>query len=341
MWEAYCAFAHQFGISPTRAEFASLNGPPLSEVVQSLRTRHNLAVSQDQALTAYQREIHAAWPRSQPAHGAATLLETARDADWRVAVVTSNDRSRVEAWLDRFGLSDRVSTVVGGDVQPGKPDPTPYIVALTRLGCSPEASIAIEDSPQGYRSAAGSGARALFYRPFNREPGPEGVDALPSLAAACPLLHGEEPRLSLRLAAPADHSFLFSLRNDPSVVEYFRVSRALSPEELEARFRPDPTLIDKVTLVAEIAGDPAAMVRFDRQDTAYLVSIIVDRRYRGQGMGNIALRQAMDALRAMYNGATILAEVDQGNQASLRLFEACGFRRTGLRDRFATFKADP
>ena len=47
--------------------------------------------------------------------------------------------------------------VCGEDVTNGKPDPEAYLVALERAGCEAQEALAIEDSPQGAKSALAAG----------------------------------------------------------------------------------------------------------------------------------------------------------------------------------------
>ena len=52
-------------------------------------------------------------------------------------------------------------SVVGDDVERGKPHPDPYLLAAERLGVDITQCIAIEDSPTGVASALAAGATVL------------------------------------------------------------------------------------------------------------------------------------------------------------------------------------
>ena len=52
-------------------------------------------------------------------------------------------------------------SVVGDDVERGKPHPDPYLLAVERLGVDITRCIAIEDSPTGVASALAAGATVL------------------------------------------------------------------------------------------------------------------------------------------------------------------------------------
>jgi len=60
--------------------------------------------------------------------------------------------------LEALQLKDAFDTIILGEEQAkAKPDPTPYKVALDKLGLNAQQAIAIEDSPSGMRSAVNAG----------------------------------------------------------------------------------------------------------------------------------------------------------------------------------------
>jgi beta-phosphoglucomutase-like phosphatase (HAD superfamily) len=64
------------------------------------------------------------------------------------------------------------------DVSSGKPDPEPYLKAARRLGAEPHATVAVEDSGAGARSARAAGLYVVGYAPS----GEAFVGADPSIA---------------------------------------------------------------------------------------------------------------------------------------------------------------
>ncbi len=77
------------------------------------------------------------------------------------AIVTSAMPWYVEAVFARHPiLRDSFSVVVDqGDIENGKPDPEPFLVAASRLGRRPSDCLAVEDSVNGVRSARAAGCR--------------------------------------------------------------------------------------------------------------------------------------------------------------------------------------
>ncbi len=155
-------FAASFGRAASEAEFAASNGPPVPDFVARLKREWALPASLDELLRRYRALVDAAYLEVVPAPGALATLEAAFRHGWTVSVVTSNTGARARSWLARTGLAPFVDIVVGGDeVVLGKPDPEPYRVALARSACERAASIAVEDSLAGVRSALAAGLRSF------------------------------------------------------------------------------------------------------------------------------------------------------------------------------------
>jgi beta-phosphoglucomutase-like phosphatase (HAD superfamily) len=56
--------------------------------------------------------------------------------------------------------------VIGKEsIRIGKPDPEPYLVALSRCDCRPDCSIAVEDSDTGIAAASAACIPTFAYRP--------------------------------------------------------------------------------------------------------------------------------------------------------------------------------
>jgi HAD superfamily hydrolase (TIGR01509 family) len=93
--------------------------------------------------------------------GAVDLLADLRANGTRCALVTMSYRRFVDPILRRLP-ADTFEVVVTGDVvSRGKPHPEPYLTAAALLGVDPAATIAVEDSNTGARSAEAAGCTVL------------------------------------------------------------------------------------------------------------------------------------------------------------------------------------
>jgi HAD superfamily hydrolase (TIGR01509 family) len=92
------------------------------------------------------------------------LVEGAREgvqrigARWPLAVASSSPRRLIELVLDLAGLAAAFTVIVSSaEVARGKPAPDVYLRACELLGTEPGATVAVEDSGAGVRSAAAAG----------------------------------------------------------------------------------------------------------------------------------------------------------------------------------------
>ena len=92
---------------------------------------------------------------------------------YRLALASSTNGRAVERQLTNAGIIDFFETRTTGEmVEHSKPDPEIYLMACRSLGLKPEECIAVEDSPNGIRSAAAAGLKVIMV-PDKIEPFPE------------------------------------------------------------------------------------------------------------------------------------------------------------------------
>jgi HAD superfamily hydrolase (TIGR01509 family) len=95
--------------------------------------------------------------------GVREILAWLADKGWKVALATSSARRSAERNLASSGLARYFQAVVTGDMTArGKPAPDIYLLACSRLGSAPEDCFAVEDSPNGVRSAHAAGLRVIL-----------------------------------------------------------------------------------------------------------------------------------------------------------------------------------
>lgn len=90
--------------------------------------------------------------------GIRELLEYLKQSGIPSAIATATDYERAKAYLTRAGVFDSFDKIVCATmVESGKPAPDIYLYAAEQLGLSPCECMALEDSPNGVRSAAAAG----------------------------------------------------------------------------------------------------------------------------------------------------------------------------------------
>lgn len=93
--------------------------------------------------------------------GARELLAELRASGVKTALVTMSMRRMAQTVIDLIDFDAFDVVVAGDDVTRPKPFPDPYLQACTQLGVDPADTVAIEDSPNGLRSALAAGASSI------------------------------------------------------------------------------------------------------------------------------------------------------------------------------------
>jgi beta-phosphoglucomutase len=86
------------------------------------------------------------------------ILAWARNERILTALVTGSPRRSVEYVVPAGVISLFNAVITAGDVSRGKPDPEPYLKAMSALGVDAGEALVVENSPMGIRSASGAGA---------------------------------------------------------------------------------------------------------------------------------------------------------------------------------------
>ena len=141
--------------------------------------------------------------------------------------------------------------------------------------------------------------------------------------------------VALRAPEPSDLEFMLRLENDPAIWTFGDVHAPLSREALMQyliTYDADPLRAGQVRFVilsgAEAMG-AVDLFNIDPYQRTAFVGIALLPGSRGRGYGSEALRKLVGYGRHHLGLEAIAATVSTENPAGMRLFESCGFRRTG------------
>lgn len=95
--------------------------------------------------------------------GAISLLEHLRQKGIITAIATATDLERATQYLELTGLNGYFDKIISATmVKEGKPSPDVYLYACSQLGLRPSECVAVEDAPNGIRSAYRSGCHVIM-----------------------------------------------------------------------------------------------------------------------------------------------------------------------------------
>ena len=95
--------------------------------------------------------------------GALTLFEELKKRGISRAIATATDEERTARFLEKCGLTGMFDKIICASmVEHGKPAPDIYKLAVQRLGLSSDECVAVEDAPNGIRSAYDAGLKVIM-----------------------------------------------------------------------------------------------------------------------------------------------------------------------------------
>ena len=105
--------------------------------------------------------------------GVKKLLDHLKKEGVIIAIATATDIERTTRYLNSVGIYDYFDRICSAaDVPEGKPAPYVYLEACKQLGLDPADCFAVEDAPNGIKSAAAAGCKVIFI-PDQTEDEPE------------------------------------------------------------------------------------------------------------------------------------------------------------------------
>mgnify|MGYP000330187663 CR=1 FL=1 len=91
-----------------------------------------------------------------------SLMDRLVDEGYKIAVCSNSIRKTVLTVLSKLGIMEYMDYIISNeDVQNSKPHPEMYWRAISKMGCLPEETLIVEDSPYGLLAASRSKAHIL------------------------------------------------------------------------------------------------------------------------------------------------------------------------------------
>ncbi len=91
------------------------------------------------------------------------LLDYLKSNNYKIAVATATDMARTTVYLNKIKAVDYFDEIVCGNmVENGKPEPDIYLAAANALDLEPVECVALEDSPNGIKSAFSAGCKVIM-----------------------------------------------------------------------------------------------------------------------------------------------------------------------------------
>lgn len=157
-------FAQRYATKVEADDFLPFVGQGENRYIGGVAEKYGieLNVEADKALT-YKIYLEIIRGRLGPLPGVASFVDRCRSLGMKAAVATSADETKMVGNLLEIGLVRETFDVCvnGLDVENKKPHPEIFLLAIRRLGLSPEQCLIVEDAPSGILAGKAAGAMCL------------------------------------------------------------------------------------------------------------------------------------------------------------------------------------
>jgi beta-phosphoglucomutase len=144
-----------------------LEGMPSDNLVKEIFKKYNIKKELDQRLiekiSERKKEIFKEIEETHLIEGVRDLIEVLNECKCVKAIVTGAAKKEIELTIDKMiGLKNFDVVVSGDDVDVGKPNSAPFVVALQKMNIKPSECIVVENAPLGVEAANKAGIRCIL-----------------------------------------------------------------------------------------------------------------------------------------------------------------------------------
>ena len=137
-------------------------------------------------------------------------------------------------------------------------------------------------------------------------------------------------RIILRTVLPGDCEQIFKWQTTPGIRKFCRNPNVPTKQEHERWFYAGLQDTNRELIIVKFNGEPVGLLRLDTvesDDNTFEVSVLIAQEWQGKGIALDSLLQ----LRCLRTEEIFLAEILEGNTASIRLFISAGFKKVDER----------
>jgi beta-phosphoglucomutase len=144
-----------------------LEGMPSDNLVKEIFKKYNINKELDQGLiekiSERKKQLFKEIEDTHLIEGVRDLIEVLNECKCLKAIVTGAAKKEIELTIDKMiGLKNFDVVVSGEDVDVGKPNSAPFVVALQKMNIKPSECLVVENAPLGVEAAHRAGIRCIL-----------------------------------------------------------------------------------------------------------------------------------------------------------------------------------
>ena len=150
------AFREIVNLEIDKRDVYLLEGIPGPSLIKEIFKRNNLKPPDEKLvknISDRKKRLFEEMRKARAFPGVKELIESLNCKNCLTAVVSGASRKEVESLLEQNNLSKFDLIISSEDLEEGKPNPQPFIMALSKLKLNPSEALVVENAPLGVESA--------------------------------------------------------------------------------------------------------------------------------------------------------------------------------------------
>jgi beta-phosphoglucomutase len=149
-----------FGVEIKKEDYFPLEGTKVLEIARIISEKHNLN-SNFEEIVKLKEEFYLKENSFSFYPGVFEFVDSLYNYGIIMAIVSASQKEKLEKTVPKDFLSKFNLVITSEDYVYGKPNPEPYLKAISKLGLIPEECIVVENAPLGIKAAKGAGCYCI------------------------------------------------------------------------------------------------------------------------------------------------------------------------------------
>ena len=147
----------KFNVNIKKEDYFLLEGMNVLKIAKNISKKYGLIIDDYKKIVEIKNKFYLENHSFNFYDGVFELIEILKQENILIGIVSASPKEKLEKTVPK-GFLEKFDVVISGDdVELGKPNPDPYLVAIKNLNLNPKECVVVENAPLGIKSAKSAG----------------------------------------------------------------------------------------------------------------------------------------------------------------------------------------
>lgn len=147
----------KFNVNIKKEDYFLLEGMNVLKIAKNISKKYGLIIDDYKKIVEIKNKFYLENHSFNFYDGVFELIDILKQENILIGIVSASPKEKLEKTVPK-GFLEKFDVVISGDdVELGKPNPDPYLVAIKNLNLNPKECVVVENAPLGIKSAKSAG----------------------------------------------------------------------------------------------------------------------------------------------------------------------------------------